>query len=40
MSKKTFKFDNTEVNKKEFYASNKPIALNLKFNIHRQNSNI
>ena len=29
MSKKTLKFDNVEVNKKEFHASRQPIALNL-----------
>ena len=29
MSKMTSKFDNIEVNKKEFHASNQPIALNL-----------
>ena len=29
MSKKTLKFNNIEVNKKEFYASKKPIALKL-----------
>ena len=29
MSKKTLKFDNVEVNKKEFHASNQPVALNL-----------
>ena len=29
MSEKTLKFGNVEVNKKEFHASKKPIALNL-----------
>ena len=29
MSKKTLKFDNVEVSKKEFHASNRPIALDL-----------
>ena len=29
MSDKTFKFDNNEVNKKEFHASKQPITLNL-----------
>ena len=29
MSKETLKFDNVEVNKKEFHASKQPIALNL-----------
>ena len=29
MSKKTLKFDNIEVNKKEFLAPKQPIALNL-----------
>ena len=29
MSKKTLKFDDVEVNKKEFHASKQPIALNL-----------
>ena len=29
MSKETLKFDNTEVNKKDFHASRQPIALNL-----------
>ena len=29
MSDKTLKFDDAEVNKKEFHASKKPIALNL-----------
>ena len=29
MSKKILKCDNVEVNKKEFYASKQPIALNL-----------
>ena len=29
MSEKTLKFDNTEVNKKEFHASKQPIDLNL-----------
>ena len=28
MGKKTLKFDNVEVNKKEFHASKQPIALN------------
>ena len=29
MSKKTLKFDNADVNKKEFHTSNQPIALDL-----------
>ena len=29
MSKKTLKFDNVKVNKKDFHASKQPIALNL-----------
>ena len=29
MSKKTLKFDNVEVNKKEFHASKQPVASNL-----------
>ena len=29
MSKKTLKFNNIEINNKEFHASKKPIALNL-----------
>ena len=29
MSKKTLKFDNVEVNKKEFHISKEPITLNL-----------
>ena len=39
MSEKTLKFDNVEVNKKEFHTSKKAIALNL-VDIHRQSSRI
>ena len=38
MSKKTLKFNNIEINNKEFHASKKPIAF--KFNWHRKINSI
>ena len=35
MSKKTLKFDNIEVNKKEFHISKQPIALNLNVKVNQ-----